>query len=212
MNQKSLAIILLVVVVLLLFAGIVYAEVHGWTTMKSVRYCSDEDVGKIRETAINGSQMFKDYSNPDSVYFGTFPSFENDSNTSSTPDCSLGKEVSEWWYFMERLRRSVEEDPEFQKLTRKNGGLIIGAVHKNGILFIRYSDSDGKMLSSNDIEKIYQLIETKAEEEGFSDIPVVFTTRRLEPILILGHDCYTCSYEKKQTLSGYFKDLMADES
>ncbi|WNY26050.1 hypothetical protein [Methanolapillus millepedarum] len=89
-----------------------------------------------------------------------------------------GEDLYHWW----TSARLVNTGYELTHYSRENGGPIIGEeVSSFGFMVIYVNSEKQDNLTAEDLERIVQIIEQKAEENGIENLPVVFYSKKWVP-------------------------------
>ena len=86
----------------------------------------------------------------------------------------------EW---VDQLSNSIHMNRDLDPYFKKNGGNVIGfGLSINGYLFVEFDANTTEQVNESLISEIYQVIDIHCQQEGITDVPVIFKWGR-EPTL-----------------------------
>ncbi|WP_338098682.1 hypothetical protein [Methanolapillus africanus] len=154
-----------------------------------------------------GSQVFDRQAHSDNTisFYGAFPVFEQDPIYVNEPDVAFRsmilEDAADWWTSIQNVTKALKEDPDLAVLLEKNNGYVFNHTsYIRGFITIRVNPET----TTEDLGKMVQIIETHAQEEGLSNVPIVFVQKTGTPLITDEKICFTNEYEKHYTLSSYF--------
>ncbi|WNY27650.1 hypothetical protein [Methanolapillus ohkumae] len=210
LNPKYIFLFVLLAIIIL--AGLLFLQIHGWTAIEKEWPCSLNDTGKMMfYTWGKGQNRFESMSGNEHnlEVYGCFPSFPPVYVEVSAPSSYDGtfisivlEDVQNWWNSIQKIDQSLKGDQHFNTYLIKNkGSLFSHNVNYYGFVTIILDSQTSK----DDMENIYQIVDAYAKKEGVEEIPVIFITETPSSLITDEKVCFIVSVEKHYTLSSYLK-------